>query len=70
MNIEETIRAIVQDELNKREVTPQLIPAQQFCQEKGLSRATLWRAEKEGKVKLFRIGRRIFIDQGALIVHG
>lgn len=61
MNIDEHIREIVIDELSKRQ-PEELVSIEEFCKRQKISRTTLWRAEKEGKVKLARIGKRVFIN--------
>ena len=63
MNLEQSIRQIVCEELDKRTQTDTLIPLAQFCKEKNLNRVTVWRAEKEGRIKLDRIGKKIFVNQ-------
>ncbi len=62
MDLEHQIRKIVQDELNKIEHMPRLVPLQKFCDDLGINRVTIWRAEKEGRLQLTRIGTRIFVD--------
>lgn len=61
MSLEENIRKIVVDELSKRQ-PEELQSISEFCKSKDISRITVWRAEKEGKVKLTRIGRKVFIN--------
>lgn len=63
MSIEEHIRKIVAEELVKLQQKVELVPIAEFCKAKKISRGTLWRAEKEGRVKLTRIGARVFINQ-------
>ena len=60
------IREMIVQELDKIK-TPNLIPINQFCKEKGVSRVTLWRAEKQGRIRLSRIGRKIFVDQESIL---
>lgn len=62
MSIEETIRELINQELDKRTQSADIVPVEQFCQDKGVSRITIWRAEKEGRLKVVRIGKRKFID--------
>lgn len=40
----------------------ELVPLSQFCAEKGISRVTVWRAEKRGELQLTRIGTRVFVN--------
>jgi len=63
MNLEESIRQIISEELDKRNQVDNLVPLAQFCKEKNLNRVTLWRAEKEGRIQLSRIGKKIFVNQ-------
>lgn len=49
---------------------PQLEPINKFCKDVGMSRTTLWRLEKEGKIKLHRIGCRVFVDRADLTNNG
>jgi hypothetical protein len=62
MNIEETIRQIVCEEIDKREQATNLIPIADFCKNHNLSRVTVWRAEKSGKLKTVRIGKKVFVN--------
>jgi hypothetical protein len=39
-----------------------LMPLSKFCTDKGISRTTVWRAEKRGELQLTRIGTRIFVN--------
>jgi hypothetical protein len=39
-----------------------LVPLQQFCTTKGISRTTVWRAAKRGELQLTYIGSRVFIN--------
>lgn len=61
MSLEESIRKIIAEELNRHPVND-LQPVAEFCELKNISRVTLWRAEKEGKIKLTRIGRKVFVN--------
>lgn len=63
MSLEQTIRNMISEELDKRQQSDNLIPMSEFCAKKNLSRTTIWRNEKQGEIKLTRIGRKIFIDQ-------
>ncbi len=67
MSIDEQIRKIVVEELEKR-LTPELIPVPEYCRKNNIHRSTVWRAEKEGKVKLYRVGKKVFINPQLLIV--
>lgn len=60
MNLEDHIRKIVVDELSKRQ-PPELVSISQFCKTKNVSRVTVWRAERAGRLKLTRIGRKVFV---------
>lgn len=61
-SIEETIRKIVGEEIDKRDRIVNLTDIDTFCREKGVSRVTLWRQRKAGQLKTINIGSRIFID--------
>lgn len=61
MNIEETIQHMITEELDRREKSTAMVSVEQFCKEHKISRTTLWRAEREGKLQTSRIGRRVFI---------
>lgn len=65
-NFETLIRKIVHDELSKRADTD-LVSITKFCKDKDISRVTLWRAEKDGKVKLTRIGKRVFLNPNQFV---
>lgn len=65
MSLEDIIRQIVRDELLNVKSGSKLIPVSQFCKEKNISRVTLWRAEKAGKCKIVRIGKKTFVDENA-----
>jgi 3,4-dihydroxy-2-butanone 4-phosphate synthase len=67
MTIEETIRLIVVQELEKREGSNDLVPVAEFCEKKNISRITLWRAEKSGKLNLKRIGRKVFVNANQIV---
>lgn len=59
--IEDHFRAIAQQVLDARPPV-ELVPLEDFCKQKRISRITVWRAEKKGQIKLTRIGKRIFVD--------
>jgi hypothetical protein len=63
MNIEESIRKIVTEELDKRQSQGDIVPLEEFCRTKGISRVTVWRAERSGKLKLTRIGTKVFVNK-------
>lgn len=67
MSIDEIIRKIVIEELDKRQRKSELIPVAEFCASKKISRVTIWRAEKSGQIKLTRIGKSIFIDTNQFV---
>jgi hypothetical protein len=62
MSIEETIRQIVAEELDKRQTANTLIPVSEFCATHNISRVTLWRQEKAGTLKVHRVGRKTFVN--------
>jgi predicted DNA-binding transcriptional regulator AlpA len=66
MGLEENLRKIVSDllreELDKLHRSDDLIPVSEFCRQKGLSRTTIWRQERQGQLRIVRIGRRLFIN--------
>lgn len=59
--IEDHFRAIAQQVIDARPPV-YLLPLEDFCKQKKISRITVWRAEKRGQIKLTRIGKRIFVD--------
>ena len=61
-NFETLIRQIVHEELSKRSDETELVSVPEFCRKHAISRVTLWRAEKEGRVKVTRIGKRVFLN--------
>lgn len=61
MSLEESIRKFIAEELDRQPVND-LQPVAKFCESKNISRVTVWRAEKEGKIKLTRIGRKVFVN--------
>lgn len=61
MNLEESIKQMISDELDKRQVNVELTPISIFCERNNISRTTLWRAEKAGRLQTYRIGRRVFV---------
>jgi hypothetical protein len=67
MSIEDTIRTIVVEELAKQAGTA-ITPLADFCEKKNISRVTIWRAEKSGKLKLKRIGRKVFVDESQVAI--
>lgn len=60
--LESLIRQIVADELAKTQRMGELQSIAEFCKARKISKVTLWRAEKQGRIKLVRIGKRVFID--------
>lgn len=62
MNLEQTIREIAREEYNKLQSGGDLVPADEWCERKGISYTTLWRSEKRGQIKLTRLGKRVFIN--------
>lgn len=66
-NIETLIRKIVSEELDKAKLNTELVSVTEFCNRHGLNRVTLWRAEKEGRVKVVRIGTRVFLNPNQFI---
>jgi len=63
MNLEESIRKIANEEFDKRQTQSNLVPVEEFCKQKNISLITVWRAEKSGKLKLSRIGKKVFVNQ-------
>ncbi len=63
MNLEESIRQIVSEELDKRDQSSKLTPQDQFCKEKNLSRTTVWRARRSGQLETVTIGRKVFVNE-------
>lgn len=64
MSFDEIMRKAVAEEIEKQQQkTERLpIPIAKFCRDTNISRATMWRREKDGTAKLIRIGRKVFID--------
>jgi hypothetical protein len=62
ISLEDNIRRIVDEQLDKRHLKDELIPVREFCEKHDVSRVTLWRAEREGKLQTTRIGRKVFIN--------
>ncbi|MFN5169602.1 MAG: hypothetical protein ACK5DD_08255 [Cyclobacteriaceae bacterium] len=65
-DFEQSIRDIVRQEMAAAQ-TPVQVPVEKYCKERGLSRVTIWRAEKRGSGlpdghKIVRIGKKVFID--------
>jgi len=63
MNIEETFRRIANEEFDKRSQVASLTPLERFCEEKNLSRTSVWRAEKKGTIQNARTGRKVFVNE-------
>lgn len=61
MNFEETIQKMISEEFDRREKSASIIPVAEFCKTHNLSRVTVWRAEREGKLQTTRIGRKVFV---------
>jgi hypothetical protein len=61
ITVERYLRGMVAD-LVREHQPPNLIPLEQFCREKKISRSTVWRAEKRGELQLTRIGTRVFVN--------
>jgi predicted DNA-binding transcriptional regulator AlpA len=59
--IENYLRKLTEQVLAERH-PGDILPLNEFCEKKNISRATVWRAEKRGEIKLTRIGRRIFVN--------
>lgn len=68
MTLDEHIRKIVAEELAKIQTPKELISVTEFCKKRNINRSTVWRAEKEGKVNLIRIGKKTFINPEQFIV--
>jgi len=60
--VRELVSDIVKRELEKSNSVPRLVPLEKFCKDVGINRTTLWKAAKDGQIKLQRIGRRVFVD--------
>lgn len=67
MTLDETIRMMINEELDKRERKTDLVRISDFCKSKNISRTTLWRAEKEGRLTMTRIGKKVFINMNQFI---
>lgn len=65
-DFEQGIRTIVRDELDRQSGRPHLQSIEDFCQAVGVSRVTLWRQEKQGQIKIHRIGKRCFVDPASI----
>lgn len=65
-DFEQGIRAIVRDEIDRQAGRPHLQSVEDFCKSVGLSRVTLWRQEKQGQIKIHRIGKRCFVDPASI----
>lgn len=59
--LENIIQEMVSRELAKHQ-SNELIPISEFCRQAKVSRITLWRQEKQGMIKLTRIGRKVFVN--------
>lgn len=66
MNFEEMIRNIVNSELDKRDQKNQLLPVQKFCEQHDISRTTVWRAIKDGRMQAVNIGRKVFVKTDSI----
>jgi hypothetical protein len=66
-NIEESIRTIVVEELAKLGAGNKMVPVAEFCRKHGISRVTIWRAEKEGRLKVTRIGKKVFVNPNQFV---
>ena len=53
---------MINAELDRRAAATELVPMDLFCQQKKISRVTMWRKEKEGTVKVIRIGKKLFVN--------
>lgn len=61
MSLEDQIRLIVTEELNKRQQAAEMLPVSEFCKLKKMSRSAVWRAEQLGKIQITRIGKKVFV---------
>lgn len=61
MDFETHLRQLVAEEISKQQPSD-LVPLEEFCEQKSISRITVWRAEKRGELKLTRIGKRVFVN--------
>lgn len=68
MTLDEHIRKIVAEELAKHQSSADIVPVAEFCKVKNIHRNTVWRAEKEGRIKLIRLGKKVFINPQQFIV--
>ncbi|MFZ2904601.1 MAG: hypothetical protein WAZ98_00230 [Cyclobacteriaceae bacterium] len=66
MNFEETIREMITAELEKRDQKNQIVPVQKFCEQHDISRTTVWRAIKNGRIQASYIGKRVFIKTDSI----
>lgn len=63
MSLEQTIRNMISEELDKRlNQGPDYRSVADACQKLDLSRTSLWRGIKKGEVKSITIGNRRLID--------
>lgn len=60
--LEKIIREIVGDELDKRQQTINLMSVSEFCKKHSFNRTTVWRLEKQRKIKTVRLGKKVFVD--------
>ena len=60
------IRKIIIEELGNREQN-NLIHQSDFCKNNNISRTTIWRMQKEGKLKIIKLGRKVFIQTNQFI---
>lgn len=67
MDLEQSIRKIICEELDKRQQGNDLIPLADFCKSKNINRVTIWRHEKEGRIKLDRIGKKVFVNSSQFL---
>jgi len=61
-DLETSIKQMINAELDRRAAATELVPMDLFCQQKKISRVTMWRKEKEGTVKVIRIGKKLFVN--------
>lgn len=69
MNLEESIRKFIAEEVSRQPVND-LQPVLEFCRSKNISRVTIWRAEKQKKIKITRIGRKVFVPLSQFVSGG
>ena len=66
-NLEDEIKKMISAELDRRSAATELQPVAKFCKDKNISRVSLWRHEKQGKIKIVRIGSKLFINPAQFI---